>query len=269
MMGFTSRTFAGAIKRGEATLEDLVAWAADERFPWMEVRDVSLSFDQETLRSLISAAARGNIRLHYAWDGTNILDPADRQMFLRGVQNGAIFGQGTFVRLTIAGRVIRDNAAKVGYSSEEVATLRERIQEYIRMAAEHRVLPVFENSHEPLTGSGGEAGISELLLGIPSMNLTFDPGNAMDREHNRSFCCAADIRKFYQDYRDRLPYVHVKMTKDNIVQPVFVENGDISPVFYREMIADGKLICIELPEAQDLESCKRRVLDARRLLVAR
>jgi len=266
MIGFTSRTFAGAIARGETTLEELVAWAVDERFPWMEVRDVSLSLDDGALRKLISAAARGDMRLHYAWDGTNILDPADRRMFLQGVKNGAIFGPGTFVRLTIAGRVIRDNAAKVGYSTEELATLREQVQEYIRIAAEHRVLPVFENSHEPLTGSGKDAGIRELLDAIPSMNLTFDPGNAMDREHNRSFCSAADISRFYRDYRDRLPYVHIKMTKDNIVQPVFVEDGDIPPAFYREMIADGKLLCIELPEAPDLESCKRRVLAARHLL---
>jgi len=238
----------------------------DERFPWMEVRDVSLSLDEGALRRLISAAARGNLRLHYAWDGTNMLDPADAQMFLRGVKNGAIFGPGTCLRLTIAGRVIRDDAVKIGYSNEELATLQERVKEYIRIAAEYRVMPVFENSHEPLSGSGGEAGISELLAVVPSMNLTFDPGNAMDREHNRSFCGAADIRKFYNDYRDRLPYVHVKMTKDNIVQPLFVEDGDIPPAFYREMVADGKLICIELSEAQDLESCKRRVLAARQLL---
>jgi len=187
-------------------------------------------------------------------------------MFLRGVRNGAVFGPGTFVRLTIAGRVIKDNPAKAGYSKEELATLKQRVREYIRVAGEHRVLPVFENSHEPLTGSGVEAGVCELIAGVPSMNLTFDPGNAMDREHNRSFCSAADIRKFYQDYCDRLPYVHVKMTKDNIVQPVFAEDGDIPPTFYREMIADGKLLCIELPEAPDLESCKRRILDARHFL---
>jgi sugar phosphate isomerase/epimerase len=266
MIGFTSRTFAGAIKRGETTLEELVAWAVDERFPWMEVRDMDLSLDEGALRKLAAAAAEGNMRLHYAWDGTNILDPADSRMFLRGVKNGTLFGPGTFVRLTIAGRVIRDDPARLGYSQVELATLQERIREYIQAASLHSVRPVFENSHEPLSGFGGEAGIKELLAGIPSMRLTFDPGNAMDREHNRSFCSAADIRKFYTDNRDRLPYVHVKMTKANIVQPAFVEDGDIEPAFYRGMLADGKLVCIELPEAGDLASCRRRVLDARRLL---
>ena len=97
--------------------------------------------------------------------------------------------------------------------------LQERIRGYLRIADENRVKPVFENSHEPLRGRDGQAGMSELLAAIPSMNLTFDPGNAMDREHNRSFCSAGDIRKFYEDYGDRLPYIHVKMTKGNIVQP--------------------------------------------------
>ena len=266
MIGFTSRTFAGAIARGETTLEEIVGWAVGERFPWMEARDVNLSLGEGEIRKLVVAAAKGNMRLNYAWDGSNILDPADGRLFLRGVKNGALFGPGTYARLTIAGRVIRDDPAKTGYSNADLAALQERIGEYIRIAAEHRVRPVFENSHEPLTGTNGEAGMSELLAGIPSMSLTFDPGNAMDREHNRSFCSADDIRKFYEDHRNQLPYVHVKMTKGGIVQPRFIEDGDIEPAFYRGMLADGKLVCIELPEAEDLESCKRRILDARRLL---
>ena len=263
MIGFTSRTFVGAVTRGETTLEEVIAWAVDERFPWMELRDQSLALGTGELHKLAAVAARRGIRLHYAWDGTNILDPADGQLFLRGVKNSTIFGLETFARLTIAGRLIRDNPAKAGYSPAELAMLRERIREYIRIAGEHRVRPVFENSHEPLSGSNGEAGIRELLEEIPSMSLTFDPGNSMDREHNRSFCGADAVKRFYYDYRDRLPYVHVKMTKANIVQPGFVEDGDIEPAFYRGMLADGKLVCIELPEAADLQSCRRRILDAR------
>jgi hypothetical protein len=266
VIGFTSRTFVGAITRGETSLEEVVAWAVREHFPWMEVRDMGLSLGEGDLGRLVVAAAKGKMRLHYAWDGTNILDLADGRLFLQGVKNSTIFGQGTFVRVTIAGRVIRDDPAKTGYSQAELATLRERIGEYIKIATEHRVQPVFENSHEPLTGSRGEAGISELLASIPSMNLTFDPGNAMDREHNRSFCSAADVRRFYREHHDRLPYVHIKMTKDNVVQPGFVEDGDIEPAFYRGILADGKLVCIELPEAEDLESCRRRILEARRFL---
>jgi hypothetical protein len=56
------------------------------------------------------------------------------------------------------------------------------------------------------------------------------------------------------------------MTKANIVQPIFLQDGDIELAFYRGMLADGKLVCIELPEAEDLESCRRRVLNARRFL---
>ena len=268
MIGFTTRTFAGAISRGESTLEKIIAWAASEHFPWLEVRDVSLALAEGDLRKLAEQAEKGNVRLAYAWDGTNILDPADGKQFLRGVKNAAVFGPGTFVRLTIAGRVIRDNPSKVGYSPAELAMLRDRIQEYIRIAAEHGARPVFENSHEPLTGSKpGEAGISQLLDAIPSMSLTFDPGNAMDREHNKYFCTAREVKQFYSAYRERLPYIHVKMTRGNIVQPGFVEDGDVEPAFYRQMLSDGKLVCIELSEAADLQTCMSRILDARRFLV--
>ena len=91
MIGFTSRTFVGAITRGETTLEETVAWAVSERFQWMEVRDLSLSFTGGELRGLVEAASKGNMRLHYAWDGTNILDPADGRLFLRGVRNRLLF----------------------------------------------------------------------------------------------------------------------------------------------------------------------------------
>ena len=126
---------------------------------------------------------------------------------------------------------------------------------------------VFENSHEPLSAAqSGEAGIVELLERIPSMSLTFDPGNFMDREHNRSYCAAAALERFYNENKDRLPYVHVKMTKDNIIQPGFIEDGDLAPAFYRQILTDGKLVCIELSESEELEDCRSRILGARSLL---
>ncbi len=266
MIGFTTRTLAGAITRKEITLEKVVDWAIAERFDWLEIRDITLALGEAELGGLASTAARGNLRLHYAWDGTNILDPGDRKLFLHGVKNAAVLGPETFVRLTIAAKVIRDTPSRLGYTSAELAVLVGRIREYIGIAAERNVQPVFENSHEPLTGRQGEAGISELLAGVPSMNITFDPGNAMDREHNRSSCSASEVKQFYRDFRDRIPYIHLKMTRSNIVLPEFVEDGDLEPAFYRQMVADRKLVCIELSEAADLQTCVSRILKARRLI---
>jgi sugar phosphate isomerase/epimerase len=267
MIGFTSRTFKTAIAKGVTTLSEVISWAAAQRFPWLEVRDGNLALSEEELRGLKVIADGGGVRLHYAWDGTNILDPGDGEAFLRGVKNSAVFGPDTFARLTIAGRVIRDNPSRIGYSHAELDTLRERIEGRIRTAGERRVRLVFENSHEPTTAArSGEVGIHELLAAIPAMNLTFDPGNFMDREHNRSYCDAPALKRFYRENRNRLPYVHVKMTRDNIVQPTLIEDGDLEPGFYRQMLADGKLVCIELSEADELRECRRRILDARRML---
>ncbi len=270
MIGFTTRTFAPAIARGATTLQQVLSWAGEQEFLWMEVRDGNLSLDEGKLRELKEAANRERVRLHYAWDGTNILDAGDEALFLRGLRNSSLFGAETFVRLTIAGRVIRDDQSRTGYTKAELATLRERIGTYITRAGQHHVRLVFENSYEPLSAEEtGEAGIRELLGAIPEMRLTFDPGNFMDREHNRSYCGAAELKRFYRENRDRLPYVHVKMTKDNIVQPGFISDGDLEPAFYRQILTDGKLLCIELSESDDPEDCRRRILAARRMLTER
>ena len=216
---------------------------------------------------MISAAEGAGLPLHYAWDGTNILDPADIVSFQRGVANGARFGPGTFIRITIAGRVIRDCETARGYSNAELATLRAGIQRYIEIAARRGARLVFENSHEPLTAARrGETGIRELLAAVPGMELTFDPGNFMDRKVNRSYSDAAEVKRFYREHSSRIPYVHVKMTRNNITEQTLVEDGDIEPGFFHGMIEEGKLLCIELPEVDDVESGKRRILDSRRIL---
>ncbi len=267
MIGFTSRTFAAAIAKGELSLRDAVAWAVAERFPWLELRDGALELSDGEIEELRALASRGGVRLHFAWDGTNLLDPEDRSRFEKGLRSAGLLGPGTYVRVTIAGRAIRDSAAKRGYSAGEVARLKDGIERSVRLAEERGLRLVFENSHEPLAAPGGaEAGMRELLAAVANLELAFDPGNFMDRLHNRAPCSGPEVSAFYRENSGRIPYVHVKMTKDGIVQPWLIPDGDVGPAFYRGMIQDGKLVCIELPEAEDADSCKRRILDARRML---
>ncbi len=266
-IGFTSRTFASAAKKAAITLDGLIAWAAGQGFGWMEIRDTSLDLTEDALKRLCNAAAAASLRLHYAWDGTNILDPGDVEKLQRGVRNCSVFGPGTFARLTIAGHAIRDDKSRTGYRSGELQTLRERISQYVRIAQERKVRLVFENSSEPMSAAAkGEIGIRELLEAVPSMEMTFDPGNFMDRAHNRSWSTAEEIRTFYAAYSKRLPYVHVKMTRDNLVQPELIEDGDLDVGFFRRILAEGKPVCIELSEAEDLETCKQRVSSGKALL---
>ncbi len=58
---------------------------------------------------------------------------------------------------------------------------------------------------DEIVGETVEAGIRELLAAVPDVSLTFDPDNFMDSEHNRSWCGAAEVKRFYQENRDRLP----------------------------------------------------------------
>jgi hypothetical protein len=262
MIGFTTRTFRPALARGELTFADLARWAAAERFAWMEVRDIDLGLSDTELTDLLAAGERGGVRLHYAWDGTNILEPGDITVFQKGLASGARFPPGTFVRITIAGRVIRDSASARGYTPDELAALRAGIQHRMALARPLGIRLVFENSHEPL------GSIRELLEAVPGMELTFDPGNAMDKKNNRLPSDAAALKRFYRELAARIPYVHLKMTRGALVQPVLVTDGDIEPGFYQGMLEGGKLLCIELPEAEDAEDCRQRILASRRILEA-
>jgi sugar phosphate isomerase/epimerase len=266
-IGFTSKTFAPFLARGLCSLDDLVRWAAEIGFDWMELRDSRADSEPKELERLKRVAAQSGLLLHYAWDGTNVLDRGDRELFTRGLAKAGIFGEGVYSRITIAGKVIKDSKLKVGYSRGEYDEICRILAVYIREAAAAGVSLVFENSHEPIVGDGATYwGIQELLDGVPSMRLAFDPANALNEAGVHMRLGWSDMLAFYRKNGGRIPYSHIKSIRGGKILHELMITETAERECLRCIMREVAYGCLELPEFENFDLCRETLIGARRAL---
>jgi Sugar phosphate isomerases/epimerases len=266
-LGFTTQTFMKLIETNAMSTGEALKWAAACGFSWVEVRDPFIGFSKKYISDLIGLGDSLGLKLHYAWDTCNLLDAGNADILEKGLNNAAVFGEGTFSRVTIAYQNIIDIPWKLGYTKEEFDKLRIAIKKCIHMADAKGIKIVFENGGEPLYGDqAGYYGIGELLDEIPDMKLAFDPANLLNKQETRAVPRWDEVIEFSCKFKDQIPYMHVKATKDNILLDNLILDGDIDYHGLMGCVRDGTMICLELPSISDKELCMKNVLDAMHLL---
>jgi len=264
VLGLTTRTFSKVVKRGAVTYEGIIQWAAANGFGWVELRDSRADMDDDDLRRLGSIASESGLALQYAWDGTNLLADSSDGLFARGLSKASQLHGARFCRVTIAGKVFRENRARLGYTLEEVRRISSTVGQQVGAAEGRGITLVFENSHEPLRGDGRRfLGIRELLQQIEVMNLAFDPANFLNLKPPLMTPGWDALGSFYEEFSRRIPYVHLKSAGGGGFLPTLEIRDENEARCIGRMCREGKLICIELPEMDDLETATRNILAAR------
>src|SRR5690348_5376857 len=136
MIGITTQTFMNQLIRNEISTEEIIRWASKQGFSWVEVRDRDVGFGKPYLEEISGLAKSLGVKLHYAWDGGNLLKPDDEGLFSKGIENACVFGKGTLSRITIATSNIADIPSKKGYTEEEFNEICSKIQKYHSIARE-------------------------------------------------------------------------------------------------------------------------------------
>lgn len=266
-IGFTSKTFASVVADGSHTLEDVVRWGAENGFGWIELRDSEADLPLGSCEQLAAAAVRSGMVLNYAWDGTNVLDPADKGLFERGIARAKVFGRGVLSRITIAGALIKGRTGSAGYTLDELEKLSAILPAYIRAGNDAGVGLVFENSHEPLHGDGRSfCGVQELLNRVPAMRLTFDPANALKESSVRARFSWGDMVDFYERNRGRIPYAHLKSIRDGEYLDELQVCEESQEECLRLIMEGCSNVCLELPQQDDWSRCAHVLTEARVLL---
>ena len=266
-LGLTTKTFMKLIDKKVISHEEILQWAADKGFKWIEVRDNDAGMDKARLEGLLSLAKEHGLRLHYAWDGGDLLTEEDEILFRKGIMNAAVFGSGTCSRITLSVNSFKVGNFKRGYSKEEFDRLCNVILRYEKIAAEHYITIVYENAYESVEGDGKTFfGMRELMNAVPGMKITFDPGNFMNKEQVKTTYRWAEVRDFYMEFKSRIPYIHLKSTKNNVLIEKLAIDGDIDYSILFENSSPIDLFCIELPGIEDLEQCKANIEEAYSLI---
>lgn len=257
MIGFTTMTFKPALLAGEIRHSELFAWAAEQGFGWVEVRDFELDFSQEQLQTIMDAATACGLRPHYAWDTTSLFPEEDQARIRRGIDNAALFGEGTCSRIVIAPELM---ANQTGYTAEEFQALEKHIREAVTYAMERGVTLVFENSQETLDG------FEAFLEAVPEMRMTLDTANTFNDENTGEALVWPAFREFIIRRKGQIPYVHLKSSREGKTVPDLLENGDVPLAELFPLLQASAWLCVELPTEGTLASTFKRVQTGKKLV---
>ncbi|WP_371381209.1 hypothetical protein [Sporomusa aerivorans] len=259
--GLTTGTFISFIKSNETTQEQIIEWAYSKGFSWVEVRDPAVAMSSDYLQSIQELGRRLGLRLHYAWDTIDLLQPDD-QLFYRGVENALVFGENTYSRVLAAPWHIKNVPDKKGYNQNEFKLISQLVEQYTQYAQAKGVVLCFENAFEPLRGDNCQYfGMSELLERIQDMNTVFDPGNYANQVQVRVLPSAEELLAFVRKYKRQIPYFHIKTTAAHSLLPYITSTDDYDmEALFREMAeVSNALFCLELPPGKTLQETQENI----------
>lgn len=245
----------------EDTLET-IKWAKDNGFSWVEVRDKNVEFSKSDVEKIRTLANKLGIRIHYAWDSNDMLKPGNDALFKKAVQNAAVFGYDTIARLTFANSVFLENPKACGFTERQADLICEKVISYNRLAKASGVIPCYENALESLYNKGDEMGIEYFLNRLGFMKMTYDMGNALNKNAGACYASPKETEDFYEKYKNKAPYIHFKTTIDGIMQPKMVMDADVNFEKYFRMIPDDAWLCIEIPASETEAQTKENIIDA-------
>ena len=256
-LGVTTQTFKAVLETGACKEADILKWAAGAGFSWVEVRDFDGSMSVGSLVALRDLSLDLGIRIHYAWDGADLYLDGE-ESYLRGLKRAAVFGEGTCSRITIAASYLASRE-KAGYPVEVFDILRKRIEHIIRAAAREGIVPVFENSYEPMVSEGYHSGFAD-FFSIPGFMMTLDAANFLNIAQARRSCSADEVLSFIRAYRDKIPYVHLKSTVAGVLCDILTGEADLAAREILDEALAARWACLELPTGGDWTSMTGRLL---------
>lgn len=245
----------------EGTL-NTIEWSKENGFAWVEVRDKNVELTRCDVEKIRTRANELGIRIHYAWDCNDMLKPGNDAVFKRAVQNAAVFGQDTVARLTFANSVFSENPKAAGFTQGQADLICEKIIQYNRFACTCGVIPCYENALESIYNTGDEKGVEYFLSRLGFMRITYDMGNALNKNAGAVYATPKETEDFYIKNRNRAPYIHFKTTKNGIMQPKMIMDGDVDFHFYYNNIPDDAWVCVEIPASENEATTKENVIDA-------
>lgn len=257
-LGITTNVYAGPLKSHEIELEGIIDLAPSLNVRSVEIRDDSASLDEARVRSLVSRAKERGLALSYGIKN-DMMASGDRGLFERGVKLASLCGGNCVLRILASQDALKAEG-KQGYSSADLETLKATAEAYGSTASASGVLVAIEHARDPLYGTGGFFGISDLVRGIKSksVGLTFDPANATNRSLCKSPSTERDVLRFVDELGTRFFLTHYKTTSNGIVQGA-IGDADVDNVRLLDRLSRvyRGILCIEIlgsPTLKDTNS---------------
>ncbi len=253
-LGFSTQNFLNCMPVGVDNLKELLDFAAEEGYAFIEMRDPSADLTLEDCKILAAYARDKDVEVIYEIH-KDLFNPEFKEVFDRAVRNTAEFGKPGILRSIMSWSEFIADGEKTGWTDEELDHLSSLADQYAAEAKKLNVQLVLENIIEPWFGNDGGHGLADLFRETSGIGLQFDAANPF-LPSCRGPANPDDVAEHLGQIADRWFTTHLKCGKDGAFQPMLEEN----PLSYQKIFGlmsrnQVKYAALELLSVDDKQAC--------------
>lgn len=253
-LGFSTQNFQKAMPMSVDNLKEIINYAAEQAYEFIELRDPLAELSEEDCRILADHARREDVEVIYEIH-KDLFDPDFQAVFDRAVNNTAIFGEPGILRTILSWSEFAADKHKKGWTLKEMDYLTTTADSCAKIARMEDIQLVLENIIEPWFGEDDDLGLVDFFERTSLVGLQFDTANPF-----LSSCRRMAEPEAVAEHLASLPgrwfTSHLKCAAEDSFQPVLKDNPLPFSRVFRLMTAQGvKYAALELLAADTREAC--------------
>ncbi len=222
-LGFTTQNFLQALPVSLANSQQLIDYAAEQGYLWIELRDPDAVLTLEESKEIAAYAQKKGVEVSYAIQ-KGLLDEDFWPTFERGIQNAVVMNGQKVIRSLASGKELTNDESRKGWTQEELAKLVHYADSAALIAKENGLQYVIENGAEAFFGENNQYyGMADLLSRVSdAVGWQFDTANPFSV--SRVHASPDSIKSFLVEHIDNVHYIHLKSAKNGEAQPTLMDN---------------------------------------------
>ncbi len=222
-IGFSTKNFMEALPFNAGSISELVTYAAEEGYQFIEIRDDTVSLTKTDCESIAEIASHKGIEVIYEIN-VSILDPCFPELFEKALDNTGTFGHPGILRAIVIPVRFAGNPATTGWDMEELKEAAIAADRYAKAAGEKGITFIVENLFEPFIGNPPlYYGMNDLFRHTRHVGLQFDLCNPF-AGISRKMADPGKVGNFLDTIGGRWVTSHIKTCTDGVAQPVLGDN---------------------------------------------
>jgi len=255
-LGFSTQNFLKCMPVNVENLEEIIKYAANEGYSFIELRDPEAGLSLEECKKLAEIAELNDIEVIYEIN-TNLLAPDFLSIFNKALENTAVFQDPGIIRTIISTSEFASDKNKKGWTEQELNQIVELADTCGKLAHEHNLKFIVENANEAFFGK------STLYFGFvdffdrtnKNIGLQFDTANPFQNA-SRAKANPDQVEKYLSTIAERWLTTHLKSGKDGVFQSVLEDNPlDLGKVLSLMSVNNITYVAFALASVSDKKEC--------------
>lgn len=175
-IGFSTQNFQKAMPLNVESLTELIAYASEEGYQFIEIRDDLAKLTTEDCKAIADVAASKKIDVIYEIH-KNLLDTGYFKVFERGLANMILFPVPGIIRTVISKTEFDADPNKKGWTKEELYRITKISDSCAIIAGSKNIKFIVENLNESFFGDSTYFGLNDFFANTTATGFQLDLGN--------------------------------------------------------------------------------------------